>query len=267
MKNHLLASFSPPTGREIPFLPGLGLTPGRLHEFCGFSRRMLAVILALAMDGPVFWLRPARQVEHLHGDALAALGGPAFPARFTFVTPRRDLDLLWSMEEILRAGIVPLVICELPAIPGLTPVRRLHLAARNGADRPGERRFQQDIQKNGQKNGQKNRQENRAPLGVILLAGAGGAPGVESRWHMAPEPVAPMPVAPDSPADAAPAETVSWRLERRRARMQPLRGWTLRRRGRDFTLGPARQQDDPAAGPGIEGMRGRPPSALVAGKA
>ncbi len=262
MKNHPIASFLPSAGPlagpQVEFLPDLGLTAGRVHEFCGFSRRMLAVILARAMNGPVFWLRPARQVEHLHGDALAALGGPAFPARFTFVTPRRDLDLLWSMEEILRAGIVPLVICELPAIPGLTPVRRLHLAARNGADRPGEGRFQQDIQKNGQ--------ENRAPLGVILLAGAGGAPGVESRWHMAP-----LPVGPDSPADAAPAETTFWRLERRRARMQPLRGWTLCRRGRDFTLGPAGWQDGPAAGPGKAGMRDRPPSApqstLVAGKA
>ncbi len=266
MKNHLLASFSPPIGREIAFLPGLHLTSGRLHEFCGFSRRMLAVILARAMDGPVFWLRPARQVERLHGDALAGLGGGdaggdvggdaggAFPGRFTFVTPRRDLDLLWSMEEILRAGIVPLVICELPAIPDLTPVRRLHLAARAGARGKAP--------------------DDPAPLGVILLAGAGGAPGVESRWHMAPMPL--VPTAPTAgsprPDTTPPAETACWRLERRRARMQPPRGWKLCRQGRDFTLHPPDRQDAPVAGAstgawtdtwisGESGKPGRRPSA------
>ncbi len=187
MKNQLLSQSLPARLPGVEFLPSLSLSPGRLHEFCGFSRRFLAVILARAMEGPVFWIRPARQVERLHGDGMAGL---VEPRRFTFVAPHRAIDLLWAMEETLRAGIVPLVICELPGIPGLTPVRRLHLAAEQGRERTG-----------------------RAPLGVVLLAGEGGAPGVESRWHMAPRA----------------GRHVSWRLSRRRARMQPPGEWVVSR--------------------------------------
>jgi protein ImuA len=52
-----------------------------------------------------------------------------------------------------------LVVADLPSPPGLTPVRRLHLAAEAAGT---------------------------APLGLLLCPDIGGAAGIETRWHMAP---------------------------------------------------------------------------------
>lgn len=181
----------------IPVLDGVTLVPARAHEVCGPSRRMLALMAARAMDGPVFWLQPAWGMDRLYAPGVAEVMDPG---RLTFVTVRRPEDLLWSMEEVLRAGVVPLVVADLPAPPALTPVRRLHLAAETGG-----------------------REGTLTPLALLLTPGGGGAQGVESRWHMAPR----------HGLDGT-AETRRWHLERRRSRTAPVAGWTVERHGRRF---------------------------------
>ncbi|WP_198586216.1 hypothetical protein, partial [Roseovarius salinarum] len=156
---------------------GLALPLARAHEVCGPARRTLAMIVAGATGGPVFWIAPGWQAGGLNPDGMAAF---AEPGRFTFLAPQRAEDLLWTLEEALRSGAVPLVVAELPEAPGLTPVRRLHLAAETGAAEGAH-----------------------APLGLLLTPGDGGAAGVETRWHMAP---------------AHDSETRAWTLARRRAR-------------------------------------------------
>lgn len=175
----------------------LPLRLARAHEFCGPARRTLALLVAREMQGPVFWVQPAWAPDRLFPDAVAQM---LPPRRLTFVHPKRPEDLLWTLEEILRAGVVPLVVGELPAAPGLTPVRRLHLAAEAGAAL-----------------------DRGAPLGLLLTPGAGGAPGVESRWHMAPR---------------HGSRTSEWRLERRRARTAPPAVWAVRHTDRAFSLHP-----------------------------
>lgn len=191
---------------EQEFLPGLGLVRARVHEFCGFGRRTTAMMLAARMDGPVFWIAPAWEPDRLNGEGMRNFTDPG---RFVFFHPIRAEDILWSMEEALRSGIVPLVVADLPGPPALTPVRRLHLAAETGM---AEGRV--------------------APLGVLLTGVTGGAPGVESRWHMT------QTHAPDRPG---------WQLTRQRARTAPPKSWRVSPKKDGFGVEPAQDDDDIAA--------------------
>ncbi|MEJ6389335.1 ImuA family protein [Gymnodinialimonas ulvae] len=164
------------------------LTGARAHEACGPARRRLALWLAQSSTRDVLWIRPDWHPDRLH---MAGVRAEIDPGRLIFVECCRAADLLWCMEEALRAGLMDLVICDLPEPPGLTPVRRLHLAAEAGAERSG-----------------------RAPLGLLLSPSDGGAPGVETRWHLAPK--------HHSEAD-------SWTLTRLRARDAAPADWTIAR--------------------------------------
>lgn len=140
---------------------GDGLAMGRVHEACGPARHRLAMWLATQTKGPVIWITPDWSTEHLNPCGMMPF---IDPARLIMVHTKRADDVLWSMEEVLRSGTVPLAIADMPGLPGLTPVRRMHLAAENGgAGKCG------------------------APLGLLLTPGMGGAQGVESRWHLAPD--------------------------------------------------------------------------------
>jgi len=187
------------TRPALTVLGDLSLPLVRAHEICGPARHMLAMLVAGATEGPVFWITPAWGAEALNPDGMAAL---AQPARFTFITARRPEDILWTLEEVLRSGMVPLAVAELPKPPGMTAVRRLHLAAETGAKEGSVR-----------------------PLGLMLTPGDGGAPGIETRWHM---------------AQAHSPGATGWRLSRRRARTLPPQNWHLTGRPGAWRLAPAR---------------------------
>ncbi|MEP4980003.1 hypothetical protein [Ascidiaceihabitans sp.] len=164
----------------------MSLPYGRLHEACGTARQRFGLWLAARTKGPVLWITPEWNTDRLHACGVADIVNPA---RLIFVTPRRPEDILWSMEEAMRSGAVDLAIADVPGLPGLTQVRRIHLAAETG----GQNRT-------------------HAPLGLLLTPGEGGAQGVETRWALTAQHAAPL---------------QSWRLDRLRARRAPQKSWTI----------------------------------------
>lgn len=205
MSATLLSRASDRARPRLVLLDGIALALGRVHEACGPARRTLAMALAGRTTGPVIWIAPAWEVSAPHPEGMVRF---ADPGRFLFVTPTRGEDILWCAEESLRAGAVPLVIVDLPGLPGLTPVRRLHLAAEAGAEAAGA-----------------------PPLGLLLTPGAGGARGVETRWHMTP---------------AHGVEDEGWQLERRRARADPPARWRLVQDGTTWRARPLPLTDSAA---------------------
>ena len=176
---------------------GLALARARVHEFCGPARVVLAAMVMERSEGQVVWIFPGWLPERIYPDGLAEF---ANPARLIMARTRRSEDILWAAEEALRSGAAPLVVAELPEPPGLTPVRRLNLAAEAGAEVAHHRR-------------------GLAPLGLLLTPGDGGAQGAESRWHMGFAP------SQSSLIDRHQA----WTLTRRRARDFPPAAWAIAR--------------------------------------
>lgn len=192
---HPLSRAPERTRPALTLLDQVALIRGRVHEACGLARRSFAMLAAAQSPGLVLWIAPAWEADQLNPDGMRDF---VDPARFLFVHPQRPEDILWTMEEALRSGALPLVVADLPGLPGLTPIRRLHLAAEAGgelADAP--------------------------PLGLVLTPGDGGAQGVETRWKMSP---AHQPVT--NPALAGQIDGV-WDLSRLRARTAPVRTWQV----------------------------------------
>ena len=195
-------------------LPPMALARGRVHEFTGSARRTLAAAAAgvAQAEGVVVWLRPGWRSEGLCPQGLAALV-PDPGALLMVACPRAD-DLLWGMEEALRAGCAALVIAEIVDPPDLRQVRRLHMAASDGVAR--------------------NRQAGKrlpAPLGVLAAHEAADSrvTGVESRWALHPLPPG---------RGAAP-----WRLDRLMMRGLPPQEWAVA-----FSM---REAEDLARGTGV----------------
>ena len=129
--------------RVLPFgvagidraLPDGGLARGALHEILGaggdeedgalaaaFAAGILGR-LTVSGDGMVLWCLPR---PDLYGPGLAAHG--LDPGRVVLVSTPRDTEILWAMEEGLRAPGIVAVVGEVGTLTA-TASRRLQLAA------------------------------------------------------------------------------------------------------------------------------------------
>lgn len=115
--------------RHVP-LPAdpLTLAPRRMHEAGGRGRRAFALFQAMRHPGPVVWIVP----DHIPERPMLAGLPLGLGERLILLTPKGQTDLLWSVEEALRAVPVGLVIAEPQAALSLTEGRRLQLAAEAG---------------------------------------------------------------------------------------------------------------------------------------
>ena len=119
-------------------LPWGGLPRGGLHEVAGardgaatgFALALSArLLVGLSPDRRVVWCQTACEAHESglpYGPGLAALGLDW--RRLLVVRARRQIDLLWAMEEALRCPGVGVVFAEAGAVD-LRASRRLQLAA------------------------------------------------------------------------------------------------------------------------------------------
>jgi protein ImuA len=127
-------------------LPGGGLARRGVHEVMaaaygdmgaaiGFAAA-LAVRASFAVSGntgPIVWCQQgwgSYDLGELYGPGLAAFG--IDPSRLLLVNPAREPDMLWALEECVRAGALAAVVGEVPAVSrhfDLRASRRLHLGA------------------------------------------------------------------------------------------------------------------------------------------
>lgn len=193
-------------------LPPLTLARGRVHQATGPARRVLAAMAAGAAQtaGPVLWFRPRWQRARLYP---AGLNRFADPGALIQVACPNGAGMLGALEETLRSGAVALAVAELPVMPDLRQLRRLHLAAAEGvasARAAGHDR--------------------RAPLGLVfdLERSEAALAGVESRWRLAPLPPDPLPdLSPIGPRMWRGEALPSWRLDLLRARDTPPGAWRI----------------------------------------
>ena len=59
MTAHLLDRRQHASRPALPVLGDMALSLARLHEACGPARHTLAMLVAAATRGPVFWITPA----------------------------------------------------------------------------------------------------------------------------------------------------------------------------------------------------------------
>lgn len=104
------------------------LYPRRVHEAEGRGRRAFALFQAARHPGPLVWILPS------HAMGLPMLRGlpRSVGERLHLFRPKGETDLLWCIEEALRAVPVSLVIAEPEKPMSLTAGRRLQLAAEAG---------------------------------------------------------------------------------------------------------------------------------------
>lgn len=113
--------------QSVPSTP-FELHPRRVHEAEGRGRRAFALFQAMRHPGPLVWILPG------HIPELPMLRGlpRGVGERLHLFRPHGETDLLWCIEEALRAAPVSLVIAEPEKPMSLTVGRRLQLAAEAG---------------------------------------------------------------------------------------------------------------------------------------
>jgi protein ImuA len=137
---------------SVPADP-FGLRARRVHEAEGRGRRAFALFQATRHLGQLVWVLPA------HAPELPMLRGlpRGVGERLHILRPVGETDLLWCIEETLRAAPIGLVIAEPEKPLSLTAGRRLQLAAEVGGT-----------------------------TGLLLVHTAAGSNATETRWRCEP---------------------------------------------------------------------------------
>lgn len=129
------------------------LRPRRVHEAEGRGRRAFALFQAARHTGSLVWILPS------HAPEMPLLRGlpRCVGERVHLFRPVGETDLLWCIEQALRAAPVGFVIAEPEKPISLTAGRRFQLAAEDGRT-----------------------------TGLMLIREAAGSNAAETRWKCEP---------------------------------------------------------------------------------
>ena len=133
----------------------LHLLNGRVHEAEGRDRAGFALFQAVRLPGPIVWVVLAHDRDLPMPGALPR----GVAERLHLIEARSETDLLWAVEESLRARPVGLVIAAPEKPISLTVGRRLQLASEAGGT-----------------------------TGLLLIREGRGSNAAETRWKCEPLP-------------------------------------------------------------------------------
>ena len=172
-------------------LPGGGLARAALHEILGavgdeedgalaaaFAARILGQLIGIG-DDLVLWClaRP-----DLYGPGLTAQG--LDPGRVVLVQAPRDAEILWAMEEGLRAPGILAVVGEIGSLPAVAS-RRLQLAAEHSGITAFLLRRWRDGGQAARERALPNAAVTRWRIAALPSRAAPGEPGVgQPRWRV-----------------------------------------------------------------------------------
>jgi protein ImuA len=172
-------------------LSGGGLARGALHEILGvggdeedaalaaaFAAHILGRLTSTA-DGLVLWCLPR---PDLYGPGLAA--HRLDPGRVVLVRAPRDAEILWAMEEGLRAPGIVAVVGELGVLPAVAS-RRLQLAAERSGITAFLLRRWRDSRQASRERAQPNAATTRWRIAALPSRPSRNEPGVgRARWRV-----------------------------------------------------------------------------------
>jgi protein ImuA len=171
-------------------LSGGGLARGAVHEILGagsdeedgaLAAGFAAGILArfIAAGGSVLW---CLQHGDLYGPGLAACG--LDPGRLVLVRAMRDSEILWAMEEGLRAPGIAAVVGEVGALPPVASRRLQFAAERSGITAFLVRRWH-TADEAARERQLASAAATRWRISILPSVPISGEPGVgQPRWHV-----------------------------------------------------------------------------------
>ncbi len=108
--------------KNINFALGIKIKIGFIHEICGPSNFIMAMMIAANASSLIIWIHKGSKIPFPDG-----INSWLSPNRVILVKVKNTHELLWSIEESLRIGLDFLIIGDAETIRNFTSIRRLQL--------------------------------------------------------------------------------------------------------------------------------------------
>ncbi len=145
--------------KNINFALGIKIKTGFIHEICGPSNFIMAMMIAANVNSLIIWIHEGSNIPFPDG-----INSWLSPNKIILIKVKNTHELLWSIEESLRIGLDFLIIGDTETIQNFTSIRRLQLII----------------------NKYHITSKLSLPTVLILTKNSCQLIGIESRWHCSP---------------------------------------------------------------------------------